>query len=501
MSPKENGARIIAVWEGTLDLLFSVSCLWFIFGIYSGPAQMLGANIVLCIGGVLAGWIFECRALLAFTIAFPVVSGAYQTGLLPSPASLLTLFSSCWIGLIGTRLFRRRVRRKDYPRISQAELIAVWILNALASITFVSLGVQLCRLYSENNGFEWSRNVNPGFGSSSYVMLAGFVWLQGIFYARSLIMGTRANEMRISVRWFFSFLALAMTVFCLIQYIWDIPEGWIGAGYQSPFEDLSSFGSFAVVLLVFYLTSTKKLNWYSAIGVAWLLTLLIASWSRASWLAGAVFLVVIASIRLRVRNVLAVFGVLIASFIAINATSDASIWKTNNYAIRLLSLVKLESLDKKDSGRFSLYHRAAMMIRAHPLTGFGVGSFYLTGVKFSSKTDALGGRPEFAHNVFLQLAAEQGIPTALILVAGIALTVTAGLKAYRRLASAAHSDGSRITLRDPLILLALVLTLLAYIETQFTANSLNIYITHQFLFWFLVASIWSLSRPRTNSAL
>lgn len=79
---------------------------------------------------------------------------------------------------------------------------------------------------------------------------------------------------------------------------------------------------------------------------------------------------------------------------------------------------------KKNSadGRFLMWRITTGIIVRHPLNGTGLGGFpsayaqsqaeYLTGATQQEKT--IAGCPEYAFNEFLQIAAEQGIPSLLI---------------------------------------------------------------------------------------
>jgi len=157
---------------------------------------------------------------------------------------------------------------------------------------------------------------------------------------------------------------------------------------------------------------------------------------------------------------------------------------------RFHSLIRVESLSKKSSARFEIYHKALGMIKSRPWTGFGSGAFYLTSPKFALKNDSMGAEPNFAHNFILQFAAELGIPATLLFCSIIG---TAWRKGFRLSRSALKDkNGDRVPL-------ALFLALTTYLITQMTANSLNIYVSHQFLFWFLIAALLTLPDSKTEN--
>jgi O-antigen ligase len=137
-----------------------------------------------------------------------------------------------------------------------------------------------------------------------------------------------------------------------------------------------------------------------------------------------------------------------------------------------MSLVRIENLSNKDAGRLNLYKKGVRMVEAHPLVGNGIGSFYLTSVKYSEADDPWAKRPDFGHNTFLQFAAELGVPAACLFFFVVVLAVK---QSWQMRAS----DTSAVP--------GAAAALIAYLLTQMTANSLNVYFSNQFLFWFLAA--------------
>lgn len=157
---------------------------------------------------------------------------------------------------------------------------------------------------------------------------------------------------------------------------------------------------------------------------------------------------------------------------------------------RLHSLIRVENLSTKSSARFEIYHKALGMTNSRPWTGHGSGSFYLTSPKFALKNDPMGAEPNFAHNFIMQFAAELGIPATLLFCS---LIGAAWYKGFRRTwAALKEKNGNRVPL-------ALFLALTTYLSTQMTANSLNIYVSHQFLFWFLIAALLTLPDLKTEN--
>ena len=102
----------------------------------------------------------------------------------------------------------------------------------------------------------------------------------------------------------------------------------------------------------------------------------------------------------------------------------------------------------------------------------------------------MGAEPNFAHNFILQFAAELGIPATLLFCSLIGAAWCKGFRLTR--AALKEANGERVSL-------ALFLALTTYLITQMTANSLNIYVSHQFLFWFLIAALLTLPDSKAEN--
>jgi O-antigen ligase len=220
-------------------------------------------------------------------------------------------------------------------------------------------------------------------------------------------------------------------------------------------------------------------------------TLLVLTYSRATWLAAALGVLLFLSLRLKFRWIVLVMIASVTLWWAANESAKkGGAWATNPLMARLHSLIRVESLSTKSSARFEIYHKALGMIQSRPWTGHGSGSFYLTSPKFALKNDPMGAEPNFAHNFILQFAAELGIPATLLFCSLIGAAWYKGFRHTR--AALREKNGNRVPL-------ALFLALTTYLITQMTANSLNIYVTHQFLFWFLIAALLTLPDSKTEN--
>jgi O-antigen ligase len=86
-----------------------------------------------------------------------------------------------------------------------------------------------------------------------------------------------------------------------------------------------------------------------------------------------------------------------------------------------------------DVGRVDSWRAAARMAWHHPLTGIGLGSFAERFPEFKDPEARLDPRQRHdAHNAFLSLAAEAGLPAGLALAFGVVFSLALGLNRVRR---------------------------------------------------------------------
>jgi O-antigen ligase len=271
--------------------------------------------------------------------------------------------------------------------------------------------------------------------------------------------------------------------------LFHLPEG-TNPGYFFPYEDISSFGSVSVALLIYLVASFQAFRHryavWGVLGICAVLIMVVASWSRATWLAAAVFLLLAVFVRMPRRW--AVFALVAVSFVVfyVNINRSNPTWQHSPYLSRLSALALIENPANKSPSRLDLYHKAFGMIMARPIVGFGIGSFYLVSREFARPGDPLANVSDFAHDVWLQLAAELGIPIAILCLGIFCWALKQG---YRNSRGVIHSHWLELPR------LGATLALASYLMTQVTANSLNVYESNQFICWFLVAVI---ARPSSN---
>ena len=89
------------------------------------------------------------------------------------------------------------------------------------------------------------------------------------------------------------------------------------------------------------------------------------------------------------------------------------------------------------SGRLDIWHVGWRMVQAHPLQGVGAGNFQNAAVHYVqapgpiTSAPLIVDAPHVAHNVYLELLADLGVPGLLAFVGVAAFSLLAGLKAAR----------------------------------------------------------------------
>ncbi len=466
-------------------------------------------------------------ALFIFTLSVPWLSGLGQTQLLAAGSTLFLGFSALWLG----SLMRRGVTPKNPARMASRDAFrgtihwAILAVDLLSTTLLLSAAVTLWALRHEPNFWTTlTQSSGLGFGDRYYAQYSAFLWLQGLFFFKLLLTSGKNDDLKYFAagyspnspeiepnpkhpratnqgpldHWIAPVIiayVIPLLGFSAFEYFYKIPDLYAGAFLLSPYEDIHSLGGIAVTVwacVLVLLATRRKLLWaVQLVGFGAMSALLVLTYSRATWLAAAIGVFLLVSLGLKSRWIIIVIIASVTLWWTANESAKkGGAWATNPLMARLHSLIRVENLSTKSSARFEIYHKALGMIKNRPWTGHGVGSFYLTSPKFALKSDPLGAEPNFAHNFILQFAAELGIPATLLFCSLIGAALYKGFRHTR--AALKEKNGDRVPL-------ALFLALTTYLITQMTANSLNIYVSHQFLFWFLIAALLTLPDSKTEN--
>ncbi len=465
-------------WIRCLRTGFVLLCLRFQIAAVRGNDAEPVSTLILIAGGFGLGILGKPWAAFAYLACTPLMSGLDRLTVLGdnyAPSLVLSAFLSGDYCRRIFAVFRPTDALPPEPMAQQSASAKVlqFSVLALATSLLVSLGAQIDHSWPSGDfsALLW-RQPMFGFGDRFYFLTAAFVWLQGIFLFTLLLESARAwgDWLRPLV------LIWAASQFAFVGY--QLGCGYFFYQYALPYEDFHAFGSVAVTIFAYLmaggwpLTRSRR---FAAAGIAAGLSVLVAvSGSRASWVAWAITVLFCAGCHLSRRWVTLLIAAVAGLSVLIAHRLTSLSYGSGAYFNRLLSLAKLD-----DSGRTSVYHRAMAMIDRHPLTGQGIGSFYWGSLAFVKPGERNADVPNFAHNFFLQLAAELGVPITLLFIAAVGWTIVTGW------------NGPGKAPRQSSVALA------AYLLTQLTANSLNIYLSQQVLFWFLMAG--ALLGNRTSS--
>lgn len=130
---------------------------------------------------------------------------------------------------------------------------------------------------------------------------------------------------------------------------------------------------------------------------------------------------------------------------------------------------------------------ALVMVRERPWTGFGGGTFYNAFTRY--KVESLSLPYNHAHNDYVEIAADVGLP-GLLLLAGVALLSMVRVIQLMRDRSSPHVRG--VAVGVGMGLMCALLHALVDLNLQINANAMTLTV--------LLAAVWSVptQRPTTS---
>ena len=508
-------AKVYVYGSWGLGFCFTLLCLRFIGASFYEVQGYFGSILILV--GVYFG--LACwrprAALFILALTAPLLMGFSATQLISTASPLFLSFSALWIGILThrglfskTKLIATSATSSAICFYNRRAIIAVDLLVACILISIVITlwphrqEPRLCHVIYKTSGI--------GYSDQYYALHSAFIWLQGLFFYKSLIAAgieeyQQHNPAKQNLKsksnlssWFrfvIGTYTISLLVFSTFQYLCRIPDLLRGSFILSPYEDIFSLGGATVMiwaaLLTFINMRSKIFFFLQFLLLVTVSTLLIMTWVRGAWLAAGLAAILLGYLRLSLKSMVMIFIFTLISWGAsTQLIKNGGVWKTNPYLSRLHSLIRIESISTKSSGRLDIYRKALGMIQSRPWAGHGVGSFFLISTKFASKDDPVGQKPEFAHNFILQFAAELGVPATLLLCGIISAALIKGFE---------HSKTVLRNEERDLTPLALFIAFFAYLVSQMTFGALNIYIGQQYFFWFLIAALLTLRNSKTEN--
>lgn len=168
-----------------------------------------------------------------------------------------------------------------------------------------------------------------------------------------------------------------------------------------------------------------------------------------------------------------------ATEIAAEAASEST-----NTTATATALHREETLEE----RMRPVRDAVAMLRERPWTGFGGGAFYNAFTRY--KVESLPLPYNHAHNDYVEIAADVGLP-GLLLLAGVALLTA--VRAFRLMQDSSSPHARGVAAGVGMGLLCALLHALVDLNLQINANAMTLTV--------LLAVVWSVPTKRTTTSL
>jgi len=466
---------ILEILRYCIFIAFLILCLWLIFVYFRhAPPTLLIPGILAMAGVAVLSWWKILWSLGCFIVCIPLVSGLYMTGVLPAP------LASFWFAGIYLSWFVRRVFWHKKAIASQA-----WIgnlIDILSAIVLLSLVVTIFQYPLDYIGYRMLSYERITQDDPIFCMFAAFILLQGLFLYRMLELEVHGKKILGWAIPVFYMHAVTIIFFSLLQIIFNVPVKYKKTILFSPFDDVHSLGSYAVLLFFLFLGLSfvkgkiHKLRTFFA-GFFFCLILLSTSVTTVAALVitGSIFV----ACKFGVRWFMAFSGVILAGLLLINLYPSI-LEKSDNYLIQRYAkrlIIKTVIHPKSPlNGRYMSADQALGIISEYPLTGSGIGTFYRISRYYHYSDTPHPKRIENAHNYYLQFTADLGIPALLLFLSIIFCSYRTGIRTLSQ-----HGEYRNI-------IAGLLFGLTAYLITMLAGHPLLLS-NQQLLFWFVIATI------------
>jgi len=388
-----------------------------------------------------------------FVATIPLVSGWLLLQGFGDPA---LAFTGVYLAWLPKKLVRGQTMRASTSAALCADLLAaIVLLNLCLFLARIVDGPLPSRAWVD--WFVYFPFVSQG--DNLWQINAALILLKGIFLFRMIGIEVRKPDLWMLLTRTVYVQGITIAAFSLVQYVNFKIRGIDFLGLYLPFNDVHSYGSYGVLLLVIFTcfmlagfkgeTAAGKVlsggkrregqlssssmpsaassgffhQWSVSAIVNGLFALTfflvcIASSSRATWLAMGAGLLVLCLVKIRNRKMVVLFAVAAAlAVLAGSLAADRMVQSGNpsSAMYRLGTLLNVRDIERDRSllVRFELWNRAMAMAGEYPLTGGGIGNFYRNSVQYQER-DLRKWNIENVHNYYLQLAEELGFPGLLL---------------------------------------------------------------------------------------
>jgi O-antigen ligase len=244
-------------------------------------------------------------------------------------------------------------------------------------------------------------------------------------------------------------------------------QGRLSGSFSQP-NQLGSFCALALLLAVglIFGARTRRVRLLVAAAAAVIFTGLILSFSRGAWIGTAVGTLYLLLRLPQARRALVAISVPVVAVVVLTGSYASARPELQVVKLRAAAITARSPYDQ----RSAIWAEAAREVRDSPLTGVGPANFPVASTRAASASSTVAAR--HAHNIWLNWAAEAGIPAALLL---IGFAVVLGTTA-RRAGLAARRGGD--VRRDAVIagIVAALLSVVVQGEVDYTlTNAVNMF--------------------------
>lgn len=179
--------------------------------------------------------------------------------------------------------------------------------------------------------------------------------------------------------------------------------------------NLTAFSLTIKAPIIYYLIYTQNSKKYIIIFLTSLFTLSLAIFfllTRGAFIAFAIITLIILSyklIKLNRRSIIGSSLIVLTLALSFSLASNVMSKENSNIIVDRVSSVSISSDDNSIRERLRFYKAAISSIKENPLLGVGVGNWKIKSIKYDRSVMADYTVPYYAHNDFLQVAAEIGI--------------------------------------------------------------------------------------------
>lgn len=427
-------------------------------------------------------WIRLRWVLIGFLAGVPFVSGLQTTGLIiPAP-----LLSFSFAVIYSTWFLRRVVWNRDTlePRSvigNMADILSALVMISLVMsfqpypADFVLRRIWTLPTLAQKDVF--------------WCIDASYIFLQGLFLYRILEIELNGKTMHGTVVSIMYAQTAVIILFSLLHLFFNIPDNFHygNFGIFSPFDDAHSYGSYLAFLFFVFLslaiTGNGRRRMISAIFSCFIASFIMFSGSRVTWITLVLVGICLLLYVLGKRGRIVLISSVAVPLLLINLFPGPLERADNGYLKRLSTVVLFKGYFKRElnmnlSGRLLWWSRAKNILAEEPATGIGIGSFYRVSPLYTPRESEKSSHvQENAHNYYIQVATEVGIPALLIFLGLMFFTFKAGLRAL-----------VQCNVKAKGLISGLLLGLAAYLITMLTSHPLLLS-NQQFLFWSIISFV------------